>query len=434
MSTHQDPDLRTTLHRLADSTTPLPVEDGLWRRGQAARRRGRAFAVAAVLALVVSVGGIATLVTTTDREARTASGGEVPEGAIPHRIEDVPGDLGMTTDLAVGRSSAAFVSASGDVVAVTATDGVPHRLALGGRDPGWVALALSPDGRTLAFQQGSSGGTNVTLLDLESGRRSVLLVHAGDLLKIDTLAWSPRGDWLAWAASAVVDLPAFAGQVRASGTDSRRVAPPANVVSVAVADDGTAALGRVRGGLYLWPPVADLGRPTGIPFGPAAFSPDGTRLALSSAPGSASHTLDVRSGDVLEHPFPTGTLGESVVRPIGWMDDSLQVLLVQELDGSGGELVVATPEAGATGTWRRAVGSVAPEVASSVSLAVDLLPDLDGTSSQELTHDFGPTGSTSSDNPLAATGIELSLLIGLGVAAAIAVLMALRWLWRRLLG
>ena len=62
MSTPADPDLRTTLHRLADAATPLPVDDDLWQRGQAARRRGQALAVAAVLVLVASVGGIATLV------------------------------------------------------------------------------------------------------------------------------------------------------------------------------------------------------------------------------------------------------------------------------------------------------------------------------------------------------------------------------------
>ena len=423
MTTPPDPDLRSTLHRLADSTTPLPVDDGLWQRGQAARRRGRALAVAAVLTVVVAVGGVATLVTTPDREARTASGEVVDGGAVPRRIEDVPADMDVTTDLAVGRSSAAFVSASGDVVAVTATDGVPHRLALGGRDPAWVALALSPDGRTLAFQQGNTDGTHVTLLDLESGRRSELLVHAGDVLKIDTLAWSPRGEWLAWAASAVADLPAFAGQVRASGTESRRIAPPANVVSVAVADDGTTALGRVRGGLYLWPPEGGLGRPTDIPFAPGAFSPDGTLLALSTGPWSASHTLDVPSGDVLEHPFPDGTLGESVVRPVGWMDDRLQVLVVQELDGRGGELVVTTPEEDKTTTWR-SVGSVAPGIANTVSIAVDLLPDLTADPEQELTRAFAASP--------AAEPRGTSWLIGLGVAAAIAVVLGLRWLWRRL--
>ena len=71
--------------------------------------------------------------------------------------------------------------------------------------------------------------------------------------------------------------------------------------------------------------------------------------------------------------------------------------------------------------------SIDASIAGRVSLAVDLVPDLDGTSSQELTHDFP------ADSPPAPFGIELSLFIGLGVAAAIAVLLALRWLWRRLL-
>jgi len=120
----------------------------------------------------------------------------------------------------------------------------------------------------------------------------------------------------------------------------------------------------------------------------------------------------------MDHPFPGGTLDEAVVRPLGWMDDRLQVLLAQEVNGNGGELVVTTPEVGETSTWRRSVGYVAPEIANSVSLAVDLIPDLDGTSSQLLTHDFaGPRRDS-------------SWIIGLGVAAAIGVLLALRRLWR----
>ena len=63
---------------------------------------------------------------------------------------------------------------------------------------------------------------------------------------------------------------------------------------------------------------------------------------------------------------------------------------------------------------------------SSLSLAVDLVHGLDGTSSQQLTHDF-------SASP-AADERDHSWIIGLGVAAAIAVLLGLRWLWRRPLG
>ena len=76
-----------------------------------------------------------------------------------------------------------------------------------------------------------------------------------------------------------------------------------------------------------------------------------------------------------------------------------------------------------TSTWRRSVGVVEAGPATTLSLAVDLVPDLDGTSSQELTHDFPVPRER-----------DISWMIGLGVAAAIAVLMALRWLWRRLLG
>jgi hypothetical protein len=421
-------DLRTRMHHVADEVTPLPVADDLWRRGQAARHRGQALVVAAVLVVLASVGGGVALWSPSDREARTASQ-QVPEGgAIPSRIEDVPDDLPFTTDLAVGRSSAAFVSSSGDVVVVTAHDGVPHRLALGGRDPAWISVALSPDGRTLAFQQGNDGGTHVAQLDLASGRTKTILVHAGDVLKLDDLSWSPRGDWLGWAASAMNGLPAFAGQVRPSGEESRRSAPPANVVSVAVADDGTSALGPVSGGALLWPPGRELERLSRVPGNPGAFSPDGRHLALRSSPGLVSYTLDTASREVLEHPFPDGTFGEAVVRPLGWLDDRLQLLLVQETAGTRAELVVTTPEIDATSTWRRSVGSVATTgVANSLSVAVDLVPDLDGTSSQELTHDFGDTV----DDPPAPLGIELSLFIGLAVAAALALLLGLRRLWRR---
>ena len=46
----------------------------------------------------------------------------------------------------------------------------------------------------------------------------------------------------------------------------------------------------------------------------------------------------------------------------------------------------------------------------SLSLAVDLIPDLDGTSSQQLTYDFPQPAER-----------DISWIIGLGVAGAIAV-------------
>ena len=46
-----------------------------------------------------------------------------------------------------------------------------------------------------------------------------------------------------------------------------------------------------------------------------------------------------------------------------------------------------------------------------MSVAVDLIPDLDGTSSQQLTHDFG--------EPDWPEERDISWIIGLGVAAAL---------------
>ena len=123
-------DLRTTLPRIADSAPPLPVGDDLWQRGRDARRRGQAFAIAAVLALVVSVGGIATVTATNDREARTASNEDVEGGAIPSGSRTSPttsdhrprAGRARRVHLELGRSCGDH----GD-------DGLPHRLDL----PGW---------------------------------------------------------------------------------------------------------------------------------------------------------------------------------------------------------------------------------------------------------------------------------------------------------
>lgn len=418
-------DLRTTFHRLADASAPLPVDDDLWQRGVAARRRGQAFAVAAVLALVVSVGGIATLVSTTnDREARTASTEVVEGGAIPSRIEDIPDDLALTIDLAVGRGSAAFVSGSGDPVVITATDGLPHRLDLPGWDQTPRALAMSDDGRRIAYQDGSAGsGTYLTVVDLETGRSVQAFTDDSQRLQLSELSWSPDGHWLGWIATTQDGLLALLGRVDTSDPRPRQVRLPSDAVSVAVADDGSAMVGRVAGGLLL----AEPGRGpvsvfSGPGFGAGSFSPDGRRVALRSSADTSSYTWDTDAGELQEHPFPADTLGAVEIRPLGWLDERLEVLLAQDTRGNAGELVVTTPTVDETSTWRRSVGRVDANIVASLTIAVDLMPDLDGTSSQQLTYDFAPAGR------------DISWLIGLGVAVALAVLMGLRWLWRRLLG
>jgi hypothetical protein len=178
---------------------------------------------------------------------------------------------------------------------------------------------------------------------------------------------------------------------------------------------------------------------------------------VTGAGGAAALSGVVSPSDALSAPYPqddrlvsampfTSADGADLVRrlpsdlypdgasitPVGWADTSLLVGEVDAPVGSyvdGRHLVLFTspdrPEA--EWTYRILVRDV-PAV-TSLSLAVDLIPDLDGTSAQQLTHDFPPAEQ---ENPLAFAGIEVSILIGLGVAAAIAVLLALRWLWRRL--
>ncbi|GAA1443576.1 hypothetical protein GCM10009641_60620 [Mycobacterium cookii] len=440
-------DLRTRMHHVADEITPLPVSDDLWRRGQAARHRAQALAVAAVLVVLASVGGGAALWSTSDREARTASG-EVPGGgAIPSRIVDVPADLDVTTDLAVGRGSAAFISRDREPVVITAADGVAHRLELAGwasdaDAPGTTrlnqALALSPDGARLAWQgaDDESGRATINVLDLATGDASTYRPLPPDEgLRLREMSWSPDSSWLAWIADA--PPTAWVGRLRPGPEpDSQAHRVRANVPDVAVDTLGTLVHGSAAGGLERIRSTGDTspltpGKDVDVTsLGAGRFSPDGRYLALRSSLDPVSYTFDTEDRKLLEHPFPDGTFEDGFVMPQGWLDDRLQLLLVQESSAPDrAELVVTTPRVGATSTWRRAVAVVDAGPAASLSLAVDLIPDLDGTSSQELTHDFDDPA----EDPPTPLGIELSLFIGLSVAAAIALLLALRWLWRRVL-
>ena len=151
-------------------------------------------------------------------------------------------------------------------------------------------------------------------------------------------------------------------------------------------------------------------------------------LEEGSGPGGSSLSRSI-DRPLPERLHPDG----AVVQPLGWAEDDLLVAIVDPPPSDVVErprlAIFTSPDAPRSEwTYREFVPQL-PDV-DSLSVAVGLVPDLDGTSSQELTHDF----DSASDSPPAPFGIELSLFIGLGVAAAIAVLLAIRWLWRRLLG
>jgi hypothetical protein len=311
-------------------------------------------------------------------------------------------------------------------VVITAKDGVAHRLAL----PGWAeddqGLALSPDGLKLAWHDLAPGNGRATIgvLDLMTGTITSREVHPDPDLRLRELTWSPDSVWLAWLGDS--EGGANVGRLRPTNAPiSEHWFVEGNIPDVAISNEAALVVGRASGGLFLLQGDAAPRRLTDArSVGVGRFSPDGAHLALRSGPAAASYTLDTRTNEVLRHPFPADTLSaRTAIFPLGWMDERLEVLMAVSEEGDS-ELVVTTPEVDETSTWRRRVGSVDPSVGATLSVAVDLLPDLDGTSSQQLTHDFGePAGQR-----------DISWLIGLGVAAAIAVLMGLRWLWRRFLG
>ena len=429
-------DLREELDSLARTQTFSP-DPTAWERGRRARRRGHVLAVAAVLAILASVGGVATLVSVDDdREARTASTEVVEGGAIPSRIID-PGGLEAETDLAVGRASVAFVGSDGRPVVVTATDGRYHGLALTGWDG--RLLSLSPDGTHLAWTIESDTEGRLregfALLDLVSG--DIRLISSGSPASItpEAISWSPSSTWLTWFAGDTVT------RTRVESTAVETSATGKQVEWSAVDDDGVVtfyAQGPRRWGLdgaygrMTMSEDASFDAPRRGRNDAAIASPSGRTVALaSSADAAAVDFLD--SGRFAERAlapdlYPAG----AAVRPLGWADDSLLLAHVDAPSGSyveGPHLALLTSPDRPRSEWTyRIVMRDVPDV-TELGVAVDLVPDLDGTSSQRFTHDFG--ASPASPRPL---GIELSLFIGLAVAAAIAVLLALRWLWRRLLG
>lgn len=445
-------DLRTTLHRLADASAPLPVDDDLWQRGQSARRRGQAFAVAAVLALVVSVGGTATLVSTTDdREARTASTEVVEGGAIPSRIED-PGGLTATTDLAVGRASVAFIDGDSDVVVVTADDGRYHALALP-EAPALGPVRLSPDGQHLAYAYRTRAGVRAgeteagtAILDLRTG--DVVTAPAVTLnsspVRVSSIGWSADSAYVAWSGKGVLDwtdttvrtepgggmlgvTDAATGSQSTIGASEGAVSGDSDADAILVTEKRVTSFASLASGSVTQRLREEL---PGTGSGDvAATSADGVLTAVSS-PLAPSVPFVTEEGEVLRRALDTDLYPSGAqVTPLGWAADSLLLAQVSAPAGSyveGRHLALLTspdrPEAG--WTYRIVMRDVA-DVAD-LSVAVDLIPDLDGTSPQQLTHDFGDV--------LAPEQRDISWLIGLGVAAAIAVLMGLRWLWRRLLG
>jgi hypothetical protein len=377
-------DLREELDALARTQTFSP-DPSAWDRGRRARRRTRVAAGVAAVAVVAVVAGAGALAT---RPSPVGPADDVVRGgAIPSVVELTNGEF--EDDWAIGRASVAL--GGNHLVLVGAEDGAYHHFPVAG-----TVVALSPDGYRVAWAESED---RLQVADLRTGEVMPFAHNSGNGAEVTALAWRTDSTQLLW-----------------NGRDQRTVV--AGLIDVTGPSESPGTAGRYG--------------TRGIP------SPSSDEIALPS------------EGEVTDAPFlrvpadRSGTTGEridralpgdlypdgAVVTPVGWLDEDHVVAIVDPPQSDVVErprlAVFTSPDQPESAwTWREFLPELPPEA---TSFAVDLLPDLTGDPAQELTHDF----DGQADSPPAPFGIELSLFIGLGVAAAIAALMALRWLWRRL--
>lgn len=398
-------DLREELDALARTQTFSP-DPSAWDRGRRARRRSRVAAGAATVAVVAVVAGASALAV---RPSGIGPAGDVVrEGAIPSRIAEPDGPV--VTDLAIGQASVAYVAPDGSPVLVDATTGEAHAVELpdfpvpGALDAGaeyrrgpW--LALSPDGRRLAYPTTSGFEREEGQIVNQTSWYRVVDLTTGESDLVDLPPYGGTPIAMSWTTDGEIAVDVFGRPTRQTSATN----PPPTIswtIDPVTGDSSSAPLTGVTA------PGKGISAP---------FPTDDT--AVRAVP------FETATGTDPDRALPADLYPDgAVVTPVGWADNSLLVAQVDD------DLALMTSPDRPESEWTyRILLRDVPDV-QSVSLAVDLIPDLTGDPEQELTHDFD-----AADEPPAPFGIEPSLFIGLGVAAAIAVLMALRWLWRRLL-
>jgi hypothetical protein len=363
-------DLREELTALADTQIFSP-DPSAWDRGRRARSRSRVVRGAAVLAVVAAVAGGGVLATRPSAIGPADHG--VPGGAIPSVIGQADGPAVSFHD--IHRASVAYVDRTTRTpVLVDAVTGEAHFVELPGFPEPRVVdftssfmtgpmLAVSPDGRRLAYPATTSVDGPDGLPSISTAFYRVVDLTTGDadtLLEVPVRTGTPNA--IAWTADGdlIMDVPGFATEVGVEPAVESLTIDPETGDSSVPSLTGVPAPGDAISATY---PVDDQ---------PVAAVPFVTE-----------------DGD-LDRALPTDLYPDgAVVTPVGWADDSLLVARVDD------DLALLTsPDRPDTEwTYRLLVRDV-PDV-EGLSLAVDLIPDLDGTSSQQLTHDFGASAPSS---------------------------------------
>lgn len=429
MSTEE---LRRELARIGDSAPVAQVPADTFSRARRARRRDRALTVGAAVAVVALVAGLATWLPQRS-EPEPAGTGEI---GVPDVIHAVPaGALKATADLAVGRAAVALTSADGLPVVIDAEDGTYRALDLPGFGSSLqTVLALSPDGWRLAWTWAGDPGTagkptdsGVRVLDLMTGRQRSIRLAGGQGVLVDQLLWSRDSRWLLWhgadstqwSDSAFSTGPPSAGRIGPGSTTSQSVPAPHNEsTTYAIGDDGIVVIATDRQVLRWDGRVLDRQRQVHAWYPVAVTADRGTLLeTISRTPDADTFISRFRlvSPDGTRTPAPA--LDDVQVTVLGWRDDHTVVGLVDSL-GAVGRHLALLDLAGEPSL--RPVGTVS---ALSPSVAVDLM-SADRATVQRPEPAWAHPDEGWSD-------AQISIAIGLGVAAVLALLEAGRWWWRR---
>lgn len=384
-------DLRGELSSLAETQTFSP-DPSTWDRGRRVRRRDRVVRGAAVLAVAAVVVGVGAIALQPDRDPIQPAG-EVRGGAIPSRIDYVAGDF--EDDYAIGRASVGL--GGNGLVLIGAEDGRYHRFPIDAR-----VFALSPDGYRVAWWSGGDAtpeGDRILIADLRTGEITNFAHNMGRGAEVASLTWQPDSTMLRWNGrdddgarlAWAIDVTGPSESSDLQGRFGSRGIPSPGFDMVALDSDG-----EVTAAPFEQQPERGSGRFTGIPVDRALP----TEL------------------------YPAGAM----VTPVGWADEDTVVAIIDPPQSDVVErprlaLLTSPDRPEAEWIFREFLPRLPPEA---TSFAVDLIPDLTGDPGQELTHDFSDV--------LAPDQHDISWIIGLGVAAAIAVLLGLRRLWRRRLG
>lgn len=438
--------LRDELHRIADRAPVADVDRDTWSRARRARTRDRLVTVGGVAAMVVLAAALSGALPRVGTPPIAGSSGDaVPSHiwAVPERMQARNNDGSwmrsqVTSDVALGRAAAAYLAPDGLPVVIGASDGAYHLLDLPGfSGNNWLtarglhppALALSPDGRQLAYSWATFGPdaatepipSGVRVLDLTTGAIRPIALPGAEGTAVTALAWSPDSRWLAWTGARMGSWTT--GSMGRSEPVAGRIAPGATTSEefasrglytpdAAVAVDARGEVSFFDGvAMVTWDGArrqrvqdSDL---VAVTAGQAPVAADG-RVALPSYDTYALAVADPARGTVRAVDLGSPYDVPWQVRALGWVGRDV---LIATDDDSGAEaaLRLFSPDTGRS----RVVGAVDAGVGQTLTVAVGLV-----------TPERPPVDRPEPDWPWSDE--RRWLTIGLGVAVALGLAMGLR--------